>query len=129
MVKKTQTPQAEAKATTPPGVSRSELIRGFLATNPGASANEVVDGLAASGTTVSAGLVYQVIRNAAKPKRGGRRANKASLRKPNSAVGTRTIRRSVEVADSQDLCQKMLDYVEAAGGLQKASKLLDMLKQ
>lgn len=110
-------------------VSRSQLIREYVASNPGKTPTEIKSGMEANGTTVSLGLIYQVFRSTGTAKPGKATAKaKPVAPKASSTVGTRTVRRAAEVSSSPELLGKMIEFVQAAGGLEKASKILNQLK-
>ena len=120
------------------GVSRSQLIRDFVASNPGLSVAAIAEQLAAAGTPVSAGLIYQVLRNDTKKKAVTRKAKPVSIKakpvthrakpvtikaaKPANAAGNGAVFQSPEVFT------KMFDFVESAGGLKQAAAILHKLQ-
>lgn len=121
----------ETVAATETGSSKSQLIRECVAQNPGAGASEIAGKLAAAGTPVSLPLIYQVLRRSGdKPdKRKSAAKSERAIAKAAqpSAVRPKTEQPAATGADS--LYEAMLQFVEAAGGLNRAINILTMLKK
>jgi len=113
------------------GVSRSQLIRDFVASNPGLSAAAIAEQLAAGGTPVSVGLIYQVLRQATTKKPVSRKAKHVTHRaKPVTikAAKQANVAASGSVFQSPEVFTKMFDFVESAGGLKQAAAILQKLQ-
>ena len=102
------------------GTNKSAAIRDLHAKNPELSASEIVAQLGKNGIAVSAPLVYQVFRKSRKgtgKKRGpkpGANKTKATAANPSS---------------TNDLFVSMKSFVDAAGGLDEAIKILSVFKK
>ncbi len=113
------------------GVSRSQLIRDFVASNPGLSVAAIAEQLAAGGTPVSVGLIYQVLRNdtmkkavTRKAKPVAHRANPVTIK----AAKPTNVELSGAAFRSPEVFTKMFDFVESAGGLKQAAAILQRLQ-
>lgn len=113
------------------GVSRSQLIRDFVASNPGLSVAAIAEQLAAAGTPVSAGLIYQVLRQATTKKAVSRKAKPVTHRAKAvtiKAAKPTNVELSGAAFRSPEVFTKMFDFVESVGGLKQASALLQKLQ-
>jgi len=102
------------------GPNKSAAIRDLHTKNPELSAPEIVAQLKKNGITVSAPLVYQVFRNSLKGT-GKKRGPKPRATKAKTAA--------VNPFSGNDLFVSMKNFVDAAGGLDEAIKILSVFKQ
>lgn len=127
--------QEETVVAEETGSNKSELIRKCLAEHPGASASQVAAKLAAAGTPVSLPLIYQVLRRSGeKPERKKRapKAERAAAKAAKPVAGMSESAKSSPMPSpmgGNQLYEAMLQFVEAAGGLNKAIQLLTMFKE
>lgn len=130
--------QEETVVAAEIGSNKSELIRKCLAEHPGASASEVAAKLAAAGTPVSLPLIYQVLRRSGEQPEKKKRGPKAERATTRAAKPLAVKSEPAESAKSSPtpspmggnhLYETMLQFVEAAGGLNKAIQLLTMFKE
>lgn len=120
----------ETVAAAETGSSKSQLIRACVAQNPGAGASEIAAKLAAAGTPVSLPLVYQVLRRTGdkpEPKKRGPKPARAAVKAPQSPAAR--LEADKPTAPADNLYNAMLQFVEAAGGLNRAINILTMLKK
>ena len=100
--------------------NKSAAIRDLLAKNPDLRAPEIVAQLEKSGIAVSAALVYQVFRKNPK-ETGKKRGPKPGATKAKTAVAN--------PSSTDDLFASMKAFVDAAGGLDEAMKILSVFKK
>jgi hypothetical protein len=126
--------QEETVVAAETGSNKSQLIRDCLAQHPGASASEVAAKLAAAGTPVSLPLIYQVLRRSGEKPEKKKAAPKAEravtkVAKPLAVTPETSESLKPSAMGGNHLYEAMLQFVEAAGGLNKAINLLTMFKK
>ncbi len=144
---------SETSTNPEPGVNKSQLIREINAQNPGLKAAEIAKMAEEAGTPVSVGLVYQALRpKDAKPGRRGRKPAGyvppsdtaggdldsqpllpaeqvgAPLAPTAAAVPRSRPARPAAADDGNALYIAMRDFVDAAGGINKAIDILTLFK-
>jgi hypothetical protein len=102
------------------GMNKSAAIRELHTKNPELSAPEIVAQLEKNGIAVSAPLVYQIFRKSRKGI-GKKRGPKPGASKVKAAA-------AIPFANN-DLFASMKNFVEAAGGLDKAIEILSVFKK
>lgn len=102
-------------------VNKSELIRDLVAKNPGMKASEIIAQLKKDGVVTSAPLVYQTLNKLSSG--GSLPAPKKRGRKPNAKVAATST-----AVNTKDLFVALKDFVDAAGGLDKAIAILNVFK-
>ncbi|MEI7460459.1 MAG: hypothetical protein WCK15_13695 [Pirellula sp.] len=101
------------------GINKSAAIRELHTKNPELSAPEIVAQLEKNGIAVSAPLVYQIFRKSPKGT-GKKRGPKPGATKVKTAAASPLA--------TTDLFASMKNFVEAAGGLDKAIEILSVFK-
>ncbi len=100
-------------------VNKSALIKELFAKNPSWRASEIAAQMKRDGTPVSLPLVYQAIRSGATKKKV---SGKKRGPKPKVAA-------SAPVANTSDLFASMQNFVNAAGGLERAIAILNVFNR
>jgi hypothetical protein len=102
-------------------VNRSELIRELHTKNPSLSVAEIIAQMKKDGNPVSAPLVYQTLRKISK---GSKAPRKKPGRKPKAVTASVPATKSFD-----DLYATMQNFVNTAGGLDKAIEILNVFKR
>ena len=102
-------------------VNQSELIRNMMEKSPGAKATEIIALLKQDGVTVSFPLVYQAMRKSSSTK-----AKTAIKRGRKDAAVAPPVDTS---SNANELFSAMQSFVNAAGSLDKAIKILSVFKK
>ena len=102
------------------GMNKSAAIRELHTKNPELSAPEIVAQLEKNGIAVSAPLVYQIFR----------KSRKGTGKKRGPKPGAIKVKTAAAIPFSNnDLYASMKDFIEAAGGLDKAIEILSVFKK
>lgn len=98
-------------------VNKSELVRGMVAKNPTAKAPEIFALLKKEGVAVSLPLVYQAMKKSGSPK------STTAVKRGRKTAATPL------PSSTNDLFASMKSFVDAAGGLDEAIKILSVFKK